>query len=268
MMFKKLLIITVFILLLFSCKIISVKDKDITGKVLFKGLQRKSKKIDYAYISGFFKITGVDEVPPVLLKYETFCKFKEKKALLKISSLKTEIFDILLSEENIILVNHTNKEYIKLNIEQIDFSKIIGVNFNPLDIGYFLLGNIPYSESMELIDFKWSKKEYILDISDNISKYTIYMNADEELQYVNIYNQYFDYLILKSIKYKKNSNGLNMPNMLVFTTEENDIQMTFIIKKILLKGKIKKDLFNPEYIKEYSELNTIDEINVKIKNKE
>ena len=88
---------------------------------------------------------------------------------------------------------------------------------------------------MELIDFKWDKKEYIMNITDNISKYILNLNKEERITKVQIYNQYFDNLILDSITYKeKSTGGSKTPYKFDFLTENKNIKVSFILKDIII----------------------------------
>ena len=248
------------------CKTIKVRDKDTISNILFRNLLKKSENINDAYISGLFKVNGVKELPSVYLQFESQGKLKEKSVSFRISSFKTPIIDILLNQNKVIFINHTGKEFVELDLEQIDFSKFTGVNFNPLDISYFFLGCIPFSESMELMDFKWTKKQYVMDITDNLSKYTTYLNSDKEIVSVKLFSQYFDDLFLESIKYKKNANGHNMPYMLKFYLEgpeANDISISFIINKISLKP-VKESFIDLSIIDKYKRLFSIEKIEVNV----
>ena len=261
---KRIFIFLSITLILFACKTIRVRDKETTGNVLFKTLLKKSEKINDVYISGLFKINGVKELPPIYLQFESQGKLKEKAISFRILSFKTPIIDISLNQNDVLFINHAGEEFVNLDIEQIDFSKFTGISFNPLDLSYFFLGTIPYSESMELMDFKWTKKEYIIDISDNVSKYTIHLNSKEELGSIKIFNQYFDALFLESIKYKKNNDGINMPYMLVFSSEDKKIQISFIINKILL-DPLEKSLIDLDILNKYKEVSTLEKMQMKFK---
>jgi len=257
------LLFFIFILIL-SCKFIKVKDKEIAGNVLFKNLLKKSEKIDQALISGNFKILGSEKIPPIYLKFDSECCFKKKSVFFRISSLNKKILDIYRDQDEITIINHIGKQYIKLNIERIDLSNIVGINFNPIDISYIFLGLIPYSDNMELIDFKWSPREYVLRISDNVSEYQIYLDNNEDIIDLEINNQYFDAIHLDSIKYKKNKEKKNSPFMLDFSTDENDIKLKFIINKAST-NPIKKSLLDLSILKDYEKINSIDKLKIDLK---
>lgn len=262
---KKIIPCIFIIFILNACATILVKNKGTFGKIFFKNLKNKSKNINNAYISGMFKINGVEDIPSTYLKFETYCFFNEKKVFFRIYFINTVITDIIINNTDAILVNHIDKEYVEYNLEQVDFSKFTGANFNPLDLSYFFLGSIPYSENMELIDFKWDKKEYIMDITDNISKYILYLNKDEKITKVQIYNQYFDNLILDSITYKEKSKDKEkIPYKFDFSTENKKIKISFVLKDILFEPS-KDDLTKFKIPNDYKKVSSIDKIKLDFK---
>lgn len=251
-------------LLTTSCKTISKKHTETAGKIIYKNLIKQSKEIDFANIQGLFRIKGIEELPSVYLKFDSQCYFKEKKVSFKISSFKTPILDIYLNQNTVYLINHTGSNYIKLNIEHIDYSKITGISFSPLDISYFFLGCIPYSENMELMNMEWKKNNLTLDITDNASKYTIDINDKNEISTVKIINQYFDIIILESVKYKTDSNNNKTPSMLIFTDKDNTAQISFIIHKI--QSSIDAaDVYNIDFLGDYEEITNIEDMQIKVK---
>ncbi len=259
----KFLLLFIFLFILNTCTIVEVKNKETTGKVLYKNLLKKSEKIKQAYIAGFLKISGIKDIPSVHLKFESQCDFEKKRSSFSISALKKPIIDLVFNEKEVIFINHTNKEFVRLNIEKIDFSKIIGINFNPLEIGYFFLGDIPYSKNMELLSFDLTPKEYFMDISNDTSKYSIILNRKEEIIEAIIKSQYFDDISLESIKYKKTIRG-NLPGMLTFYNEDRSIKISFIINKTSLEP-FKKSIADLKILKSYTELQSLDNIKIEVK---
>ncbi len=248
-----------------SCKTISIKNKETFGKIIFKNLKNKSEKTENALITGLFRISGVEEIPSAFLKFESFCFFNEKKIYFRMSFINNVIADIIIDKNKVLFLNHIGEEYVEYNIEQVDFSKFTGANFNPLDISYFFIGNIPFSENMELIDFKWQKKEYIMNITDNISKYTITLNRNEQITKVQIFNQYFDNLILDSIIYRDESNGeAKKPYKFDFLTENKKIKISFILKNISIEPP-QSDLEKFKIPKKYKKVSSIEKIKIDFK---
>jgi hypothetical protein len=225
-------------------------------------MMRKSEKLEKAYISGLMRIEGVEDIPAAYLKFESSCDFKLKTVNFRIIAIRTPIFDISFDNNDVVLVNHTSKEYIKLKMDQLDFSKIIGINFNPLDIAYFFLGCVPYSESMEMVDFKWSKKEYQMVISDNISKYTINLNDKEEILSVLLNNQYLGSLVIAPISYKKDNGENNLPNVLSVKDNEENVRITFRINKSIVDS-LNNDLQDiNKIIKNYTKITDINKMKI------
>jgi len=213
------------------------------------------------------RVDGVKELPSVFLHFESQGKLKENQTSFKISSFKTQLIDIDINGDSVLLINHTGKQFLRLNKEQIDFSKITGINFNPIEISYFFLGNVPYSENMELMDFKWTRNDYILDVTDTDSKYTLNLNADREIISAKIFSQFFDNISLDSIKYQKNEEELNMPHMLSFSADDNSIKLSFIINKISYKNEV-EDFIDIKILKDYQKISNLDDIKVIIGKKE
>lgn len=230
---KRNLIYICILIVLFACTTINIRDKDTFGRIIFKNIKNKSEKIQDSHITGMFRVSGVEDIPSAFLKFESYCFFKEKKVFFRVFFINNLLIDIIFDKNNALFINHIGKEFVEYNIEQVDFSKFTGANFNPLDIGYFFLGCIPYSENMEIIDFKLDKKDYIMVITDNISKYTIHLNSNEEISKVEIFNQYFDNLYLDSITYNDSKkNNIKIPYKFDFLTEKRDIKIQFILNDI------------------------------------
>ena len=263
MKIKNLLFIFV-ISFLFSCKTIIVTNKETTSKIMFKNLMKESQKIEYASFSGSFKVTGVKDVPSAYISFKTDVIFNEKKALFSISILRKPILEILFNNNNGILLNHTKKEFVRFNLEEIDYSKIMGINFNPFEISYLFAGCVPYSDDMQLMDFKWTKKEYIITLTNNISKYEIYLDPDYKIVKATINNQFFDKIILESIKYSKNDDNKDVPNILNFSSEDQKYKLSFLIEKSSLKKVEIKDI-TKDNLEDWKEVEKIEDIEVKIR---
>jgi hypothetical protein len=263
-MLKKIFFILTIFILLFSCKTISVKNKETTAKMLFKNLVKESEKVSDISVSGLFSISGAKEIPPVFIQFDTFGNLKGNDFTFKISFLKKPLMEVVVNKDDVLFINHTGKQYIRLKLQDVDFSKFIGINFNPSDVGYLFLGKLPYSEKMEIMDLSWTPHEYVLTVTNTISKYTIHLNSNEEIIKAKINGEYFDPLILESIQYAKNDDKENIPKTLVFSTEDNLIKMTFMIEKMSLKPSSHVDT-NLDILKNYTEVFDINKIKVQIK---
>jgi hypothetical protein len=261
---KKVLFFILLVFLIFSCKTINVKNKETTAKILFKNLLKESEKINEVSVSGLFRIVGVKDVPPAYIQFDCQGNLKTNNFSFKISFLTKPLMEIIVDKNKVLFINHTGKQYINLNMEDIDFSKFLGINFNPVEVGYFFLGKIPYSADIEIMDFKWTKKDYTLTLTNNTSKYDIVLNSDEEIIRAKISSEYFESLNLDSVIYIKNDDRVNIPRSLIFSTEDGSIKMSFLIDKISLK-QAKPYTFNQDILEKYTEVFDINEIKVIIK---
>lgn len=259
------IIIIFFLLLLIGCKTKEIIEKDLSGNIFFRKLIKESESIEKMYISGLFKVSGLNNIPQVYLKFESSSNIKDKLGTFKILSFNTPLIDIILDKDKIIFINHANKEYVKLNKEQIDFSKVIGLNFNPLDLAYFFAGNIPYSANMELMNFNVTNRQYIMEITDRESKYSIIFNAKKEMENVKINSQYFDKINIDMPKYSKDSTGKAMPYMLSISSESTASKLSFIINKTLLNKNFEIKLFDQNILRTYKVLDSMDKIKINIK---
>jgi len=261
---KKLLLFIIFIVLLFSCKTIEKKNKETEAKILFKNLVKASENLDDVYVSGMFKLTGVKEVPAAFINFESYGNFKKQLMSFKISFLKKPLIQISVNGSDITFINYTGKEYIKLKYESVDLSKFIGVNFNPLEISYFFIGKIPYSTDIEMMSCQFTKNGIVMELTNNVSKYSITLNEKEEIISVKINNQYFDILNIDSIQYAKNDDGDSIPKNINFSTEDQKVKMSFIIDKISYNPK-NIELNDLDFLSDYKEVFNINDIKVKLK---
>lgn len=261
---KNFLLILSVVILLFSCKTIEKQNQETEAKILFKNLVKESATLNNIHVSGLFKLNGVKEVPQAFINFDCFGNLKTETMAFKISFLKKPLIEIAVDKNDILFINHTGLEYIKLKYENIDFSKFIGVNFNPLELGYFFVGKIPFSENLEMMSYKFIKKEIVMELTNNISKYTITLNENEEIISAKINNQYFDALSLDSIKYTKDDDGKSIPKNVNFSTDDQKIKMAFIIDKISLNPTDKNET-SLDFLSKYKEIFDINEIKVKLK---
>lgn len=262
-MAKRLIIFFIIFFNIISCTTIKIKDKETYSKVLYKNLIKKSSKISAAKISGIFKISGIEDIPSIFMEFRLNCSFNEKIVSFRMRALNKNLIDIFINKNDVYIINNIEKNYYKTDIEKIDFSKVTGINFNPLDISYFFLGVIPNNDKMMLINFISEKNDNILEISDNVSKYTINMNSKELITKVKVTNQYFDPFLVDSIKYKENNiSGIAVPNMFVFTSEDRKIKISFVINKVKINQPFENIINLDEIIKNYK--NAINPEDIKI----
>jgi hypothetical protein len=248
----------------YSCKSIDLKNRETTSNILFKKLLKNSEEINDLYVKGLFMVSGVKEIPAAYVSFVSRGNIRSKNIRFEISFLKKKVIDIVMENNRILLINHTGKQYIRMNYEEIDFSRYIGVNFNPMEISYLLLGQIPYSPDLEMMKFDWNKKEYRMEMTSRNSTYEIFLNRDEEIIRAAVRNQFFDTIYLDSIKYSKNDDGKNIPKSISFLTEGGKIRMSFIIEKI--STRLPEDEINlPLELKDYTEVTRPEDIVVKIR---
>ena len=149
---KRYFLAVIFIIILSSCKTVVNIDKETSGNILFRNIIKKSEKISNVYISGLLRISGFPEIPSgVYISYSFHGDIKNQVGLFRLLLFKKPIYEIYFKKSNVIFVNCKANQYVKLNIDEVDYSKFIGINFNPIEIAYFLIGAIPYSEDMVLM---------------------------------------------------------------------------------------------------------------------
>lgn len=241
------------------------KDKETRGKILFKKLVSESEDISNVYIKGLMKISGVENIPPALINFEAFGNLKEDHANFAISILKKPLLKISIKEENMLVVNHTTNQYVNVAIEDVDLSQLIGLNFNPAELSYLLLGKIPYSEDIQLMKFDIVDDRYIMDLTTNTSVFTIAMTNDELIKTVEAKNQYFETLYLDGITYSKNDDGDEIPEKVRISNEEKTISLFFIIKSISYKEQT-IDFLKDINLDEYTRLDSIEDLEIKVTN--
>ncbi|MCG8568592.1 MAG: DUF4292 domain-containing protein [Spirochaetes bacterium] len=263
---RKFILLFFSLLILVSCKTIPEKDKEITGNILFKNLINEAQKVENFYINGALKITGVKDIPPGYVNFESQGNFATQETTFRISFLNYPIIDILFSKNDILLVNYTNNQYIKLNVEEVDLASLLGINFNPNDIGYFLLGKIPYTKDMQLMNFNIVNDRYYIELTNASSKYDIYLNENQEIVYAKSESQFFDPIVLDTIKYIKNDDNVNIPkNALFKSLNQNDqtVAFSFIIKNISYQDR--KSFFQEDLINDFTEISDINEMKIQLR---
>ncbi|HNZ26203.1 MAG TPA: hypothetical protein PK385_06525 [Spirochaetota bacterium] len=263
----KKIIASLFIIIftLYSCKTIYVKDKETTANILLKNLLRESEKIGDVTVSGMIRINGVPEIPSTAYISFTFAgNLKDEKGTFGIYLLKKPVMEIIFDKKEVLIVNRKSLQYKKINVDETDYSKLIGVNFNPIEACYFLLGKIPYSENMTLINYDWNSKEHIMDLSTSVSTYKIKLNYDELIVWSEINNQFFEKIFLDSIKYVKNDDNAYVPKQATFKTDDEKRTLYFIIDKTSLNTKYTTDV-NSIDLTGYSEVKSLEDFDMKAK---
>ncbi len=255
----------IIIFTLFSCKTIYVKDKETTANILLKNLLRESEKIDDVTVSGMIRINGVAEIPSTAYISFAFAgNLKDEKGTFGIYLLKKPLMEIIFDKKEVLIINRKGAQYKKINVDETDYSKLIGVNFNPIEVCYFLLGKIPYSENMTLINYDWNTKEHIMDLSTSVSTYKIKLDYDELIVWGEINNQFFEKIFLESIKYVKNDDNAYVPKQATFKTDDEKRALYFIIDKTSLNTKYSTEI-NSIDLTGYSEVKSLEDFDMKMK---
>ena len=246
-------------LVFFGCSTIKVTDKETMSTILFRNLVTNSEKISNAYISGMLRITGVPEIPAgAYIGYVFHGDIKKPAGMFSLSLFKKPLFEIYFDNKEFTLVNCKKKIYVQSSIDDVDYSKYIGVNINPIDIAYFLLGVVPYSPDLQLLNYEVTKDAHLLEISTSVSSYKIKLNEQEEILSANIDNQYFDNIIVDSLKYTKNEDGENVPQSAVFRTEDKKKSINFVIDRTSFKRPYDNTNLNTKFEEgEYTKIENI-----------
>lgn len=256
---KHILPLFLLITLLVGCKTIDVKNKETVGNIVFKNQMNLSREIADVYVAGSVKISGVKEVPPSYLKFESSGNIKEELSYFRISFIKKPIIDIYIEKDDIIFISHTSSQYVRFNKEEVNLSRLFGINLNPIDATYFLLGRIPYSDDMQLMNFDIKENRYYLELTNSSSQYDVYLNDSEEITGARSSSQFYDSIILSSIKYTKNDDDISVPKLVTLSSEEKKIAISFIINSISFK-KRSIDILDEERLKEFEEVSEIGKI--------
>ena len=260
------LIITIITFFLISCSTIKPKLKgenlDVIKNIIFKKWEKESEKLDNININGLIKISGIKEVPNVFIKFSAYGSLKKGNIVLKLSFGNRDIMEIIVYNfDKILFLNHIGKQYMRFSFAEIDFSRFIGININPIEICYFALGKIPSSKNIELMDIKFESGLYVIGISDEVSKYTMYVNADYNIIKAKIDNQYYGVTSIDSITYIKNSDGTHSTKS-VSLSSDIGTRLSLIIDDINYSNDKKIDIYN---IPNYKKIENINDLNLNLK---
>lgn len=229
----KIYILAIVLTIFFSCKGIDIKDEDTRGNILFKKMVESSKKVDNILINGSVKVSGSNEIPSTFIKFESGGSVRQNIYYFKLFFINTPLMDLYFDKGFITLINHRDKEVVKFEVENIDFSNVIGVNFNPKEVSYALLGKIPYSDNLQLMEFSWTKTNYFIKATSASSEYEVYLNENEDIVNMMINNQFYDIITLNKIKYRENDDGESIPQIVELVADERDLSLNFIISSIV-----------------------------------
>ena len=245
--YKRYILLLIFILGLTACSTIKVTDKETMSSILFRNLVTNSERISDAYLSGMLRIAGVPDIPAgAYISYTFHGNVKNQTGKFSLAVFKKPVFEIYFNKKDFVLVNCRQKIYVKSNLDDIDYSKYIGVNINPLDIAYFLMGTVPYSPDLQLLNYEVTKDTHILEISSSVSSYNVCLNVNEEIVSADIDNQYFDNIVMDSVKYASNDKGVRVPQSAVFRTGDKKKSISFIVDKMTTSEPYNADVMEKE----------------------
>lgn len=251
-----------FILTVTGCKTVSIKEKqELKANVMYKKLIKDSEGINTIDASGSIMIVGNKEIPAVYIKFETAADLKRNRSVFKLSVLSKPLIDLYMSDEKITLYNHTHKQQIALDTASVDFSRIIGINFDPAEIAYLLVGKIPYSENMQLVNLEADKNKALMNITNETTNFFIEFDRDGKISSIRLENQFFDKLIVDIISYDE-TNG-DVPQKVKVSSEDKKVTITFLIRNIEINKKTDGEFTLPA--DGYEIVENIEDIKIKIK---
>jgi len=260
---KYLYIAFIFLFVFFSCKTVNIKEKEYLKKnVVYKKMISKSESINSATISGSLQISGNKNIPAVYISFSVTADIASKKSILKLSVLSKPLLDLYMNSGEFIIVNHTDNNYVRLNDSVVDFSKILGFNFNPIELVYFLLGLVPYSDDLQMIDFIKNKTEYQLKLTNQTTNFVIIIDDEEKIVSARLQNQFFDPLTIDILSYNTMENGEVIPQRLKVKPDNNNVSMTFVIRSTSIDKVSIDDFTNTS---NYFQLDDPEKIIIKIK---
>ena len=231
------------LLSIFGCKTITIKDtKRIEGNVLFKNLLSSSEALKQVSIATSVMISGNKQIPPLYIKLNIAADLENKEALLNFSVLSKPLFDIVYNPEKLVLINHTNTEYIEFSAEDVQIGDFIGLNFNPIDLCYLLTGNVPYSDDLNLVEFiKKENNNLDINITNTTTNFFLSFNNDDKISVAKVENQFFDPLKISTLSFTKDAKGGNIPLKIKVSSEGIKTYMTFLIRSFNYDTLIKED---------------------------
>lgn len=245
-----------------GCKTMQVKDSEnIEANVLFKRVMKSSQALEFVNIDTNVMISGNKLIPSVYIKMNASANYVEKKTILRFSVLSKKLFDIAINPKEMTLINHTASEFITFPAEEVNLGQLLGLNFDPIDVAYFLTGNIPYTEEMQVVSFDYDEKQNILLNLTNInSEYQLDFDKNGRIIHAKASNQYFDPLDINTLVFSEND-GIDMPQKLKITSESSPVSMTFLVKKVTLE---KGDNYEAEIPQGYSQISEISKMKINL----
>lgn len=245
-----------------SCKTMPVKNvENIEANVLFKRIMKNAESLEYANISTSVMISGNKLIPSVYIKMVADADYINKKTVLRFSVLSKKLFDIAVNPNEMTLINHTASQFITFPLEQVNLKELLGLNFDPIDVSYFLTGNIPYAQEMQIISFSHNENQNLsLNMTSNNSEYILDIDKSGRVTHVMANNQFFEPLNIDTLVFSER-NGIDMPQKLKITSKISPISMTFLIKDVTYN---KCDSYEPEIPEGYEKIFDTNKIKINL----
>lgn len=258
---KTLSLCLLFGVIVISCKTMPVKNvENIEANVLFKRIMKRAESLEYVNISSSVMISGNKLIPAVYIKMIADADYVNKKAILHFSVLSKKLFDIAVNPKEMTLINHTASQFITFPLEQVDLKELLGFNFDPIDISYFLTGNIPYAQEMQPMSFHNENQNLSLNITSNNSEYILDIDKSGRIAHVMANNQFFEPLNIDTLVFSARD-GVDMPQKLKITSKISPISMTFLIKDVTYN---KCSTYEPKIPEEYEKIVDINKIKINL----
>lgn len=245
-----------------GCKTMPVKNSEnIEANVLFKRIMKNAESLEYVNIATSVMISGNKLIPSVYIKMLADADYIEKKTILRFSVLAKKLFDIAVNAKEMTLINHTASQFITFPLEQVNLGELLGLNFDPIDVAYFLTGNIPYAEEMQIISFAHKENQNLsLNVTSNTSEYILDIDKSGRIVHAMANNQFFEPLNIDTLVFSAR-NGADMPQKLKITSETSSISMTFLIKDVTYN---KCSSYDPEIPVGYEKISDINKIKINL----
>ena len=241
-----------------GCKTMPVKNSEaIEANVFFKRVMKNAELMKYVNISTSVMIAGNKLIPSVYIKMSADANYAEKKTILRFSVLSKKLFDIAISPEKMTLINHTAAQYANFSIEEVNLGKLLGLNFDPIDVAYFLTGNIPYTPEMQIVSFNHNEKQnLLLNLTNSNSEYQLEIDRSGRIIHAMVNNQFFEPLDVDMLVFSER-NGIDMPQKLKVTSENSPVSMTFLVKDVAYEMLDNYDVDIPSDYEEISDINNM-----------
>ena len=159
------------------------------------------------------------------------------------------------------LINHTASQFITFPVEEINLGKLLGLNFDPIDVAYFLTGNIPYTEEMQVVSFSHKEKQNVLlNLTNSNSEYQLEFDKNGRMVHALANNQFFQPLNIDTLTFSDNE-GIIMPQKLKITSDESAVSMTFLVKNVTYE---KNDNYEADIPQGYEQIFDINNMKINL----